>query len=740
MALWTPASISTDLWFDAADASTVTLQAGGQNRIIRWDSKCGNGRYAVQSGGYPRYVLAAQNGHNVIQFTENEAEKFYVNQAGEAHSIFRNIEKAAVFCVCQKLTSIGLTTFYASTGSSATLARVETQVSLVISSAPPARAYAAGRRLDSDVVQARFHSGSREGYLLTTNIFDWAGALLHVGLDGVLETRNPFQTAGLTSDTNSSTMCIGYAATGQSFNGMIAEIVVVVDINDEKQRRIEGYLAHKWGIASYLPVSHPYRLVPPEAPRVGRRSELKQSWGLKLGADLIQAWGDNPIVQRFLYQPWGDAGVLRSALLHRWRDVVLLSARFDQPYRLSESLLATLKQRWALTLGRVTHEFMNVWNLYDRSVVRQQFSQSYWIEAGNNVITPGLEGIIIPTVTTDNGQLTSVVSLSLESSSDLFVITATVGLGDYSEWKGLNKGDKVFINNVLGTTFSLMVESLTESKTAESREYVVELISETVKLDLPYAKVVNEELSGMASQIVSQLAITTLTQWNAVDWFIPPGLLFLDDEPPINGIRRVTGAIKAVIGTTPGGVLTIEPRYKKSVIDITQDDIELELLEASHVVSINYNTTVNPGYNSIIVSDNALGANNTIRVKTERISEFVTDIIVETTPWRETYLSHSGGAYVSIQDMFIEEVQETDELVEFIEGEGVTSRTIHEVLRYNWRERNLGAVSHEQSGALRASILGDSLLIITYLCRQQRWRVRSSEEGPTQFIIEDTDE
>lgn len=64
--LWTPAEITTAIWLDAADATTVTETAGA---VSQWNDKSGNGRDATAGAGIePDYVLAEQNGLNVIRF------------------------------------------------------------------------------------------------------------------------------------------------------------------------------------------------------------------------------------------------------------------------------------------------------------------------------------------------------------------------------------------------------------------------------------------------------------------------------------------------------------------------------------------------------------------------------------------------------------------------------------------------------------------------------------------------
>ena len=51
---------------------------------------------------------------------------------------------------------------------------------------------------------------------------------------------------------------------GESFDGQIAEVLVFdKEVNLVNRQKIEGYLAHKWGLNGQLPNLHPYRVDPP---------------------------------------------------------------------------------------------------------------------------------------------------------------------------------------------------------------------------------------------------------------------------------------------------------------------------------------------------------------------------------------------------------------------------------------------------------------------------------------------
>jgi hypothetical protein len=61
-------------WYDAADATTITQATG----VSAWADKSGNGRTCSQATGanQPAYVLAGQNGKNVIDFASHTKNMF----------------------------------------------------------------------------------------------------------------------------------------------------------------------------------------------------------------------------------------------------------------------------------------------------------------------------------------------------------------------------------------------------------------------------------------------------------------------------------------------------------------------------------------------------------------------------------------------------------------------------------------------------------------------------------------
>jgi hypothetical protein len=47
------------------------------------------------------------------------------------------------------------------------------------------------------------------------------------------------------------------------FEGDFYELVLVDTDAPSTEDKIEGYLAHKWGLTGSLPIGHPYKILPP---------------------------------------------------------------------------------------------------------------------------------------------------------------------------------------------------------------------------------------------------------------------------------------------------------------------------------------------------------------------------------------------------------------------------------------------------------------------------------------------
>lgn len=240
---WTPADITTALWLDASDGTTLFNATTGGSLVVdggtvrRWEDKSGNGRHATNSTG-PIYSAANDrlqfNGSTylqcapgwgnyweliaVIKFDNTSALQvpFRESSAGNGSTIIGYTTANTAFYRIRDTLS-GLSTSLSSEFGTTT--RI---VGLSSRTTNRGAVYRDGtQRVDFAV------SGS-------------VGANLYLGINGT------FLVQGL--------------------QGSISEFIVLpAEADTTTRQKLEGYLAHKWGLTTNLPSDHPYKSVAPTA-------------------------------------------------------------------------------------------------------------------------------------------------------------------------------------------------------------------------------------------------------------------------------------------------------------------------------------------------------------------------------------------------------------------------------------------------------------------------------------------
>ena len=212
---WTPAEITTELWLDAADASTITESGGA---VSQWDDKSGNGRDVSQAtaAARPQYALAGLNGRNVVTFNGSNS-----------------IETASGFVMADLVVTV------------AKRSKTDEPVA------------------ETDLLVSSFDRGlwgDFSGFTTHSSYSTNGGSLASFASDQL----NSFNiVAGVTrTSPDSRRLLVGYGTPGFEYLiGGIAEIVATNDVGSKQI--IEGYLAHKWGLTADLPAGHPYKTTAP---------------------------------------------------------------------------------------------------------------------------------------------------------------------------------------------------------------------------------------------------------------------------------------------------------------------------------------------------------------------------------------------------------------------------------------------------------------------------------------------
>jgi hypothetical protein len=261
MPLWTPSRITTALWLDAADSSTLfDATSGGSlvaadGAVARWQDKSGNARHVTQgtSGARPARKTSIQNSKDVIRF--DGSADFMDSAAISAFNtdliadfvvvVFANATTTAQNVVRSSYTS-------GASGNSIQLHGLYREVGLLVGHA---RTSAGG------IIGSQASQGS--GAVLGSTI--WAS-------DNTVTLRHngTAQTAGTGATASPSGHILTRfgarsVSTADSFAAIdFCECVRVIGgIALADAEKIEGYLAWKWDTVLALDASHPYKNAAP---------------------------------------------------------------------------------------------------------------------------------------------------------------------------------------------------------------------------------------------------------------------------------------------------------------------------------------------------------------------------------------------------------------------------------------------------------------------------------------------
>lgn len=254
--LWSPTSMSTAAWFDAADAATVSAT---NHLVSLWHDKSGNQNHASQATASRRPSTGSIQigGLNAIAFNPFQ-EQFL--SASHTPSLLLDASGGA------NLFSVFHTSGYVSRGSG--LNSIASKGSLLTAGA------AYGIRLNdnnklpfkpsSDILtdpaevftsQNLIFCGMRHDVEKTASTF----------INGRQQSIAALPT--ISSNNTSALILGGESNTARCADLRLGEFLVVPGVLTAHQRqKFEGYLAHKWSLTASLPANHFYRSSPPQMP------------------------------------------------------------------------------------------------------------------------------------------------------------------------------------------------------------------------------------------------------------------------------------------------------------------------------------------------------------------------------------------------------------------------------------------------------------------------------------------
>jgi hypothetical protein len=250
---WEPTEITTHAWYDASDSSTIA-EYDIIGYVTQWNDKSGNNYNLSQSNAsiQPQTRASTLNGKNVLTFSSDSLIDlgFPIPDSGDI----------SVFIVMEP------TFFNNNSASLFHFNAISNDVQFDTNSGVEfiGRINASG--IGSDKVLT---GGPFTGPTIFNVTFDYSNTgTYNAYVDGTKRTTDTTYVNKLTNPMERFALGVNRGL-NRYLDGDYAEVILVEDCTDETRQKIEGYLAHKWGLASNLPSDHPYKTAAPTVPGVG---------------------------------------------------------------------------------------------------------------------------------------------------------------------------------------------------------------------------------------------------------------------------------------------------------------------------------------------------------------------------------------------------------------------------------------------------------------------------------------
>ena len=256
---WTPAQLTTAVWLDADDASTVTTVSGN---VSQWNDKSGNGRNCVQTDASlrPPYTTSAINSRAAVEFNISSAAGHFLDGLSTGS---RTLSSRSMFCVFQETTSVNNAGVFVAAPSGGNDFSQTTAVVYTTTESPNNFDVVGSTGISYQIKS----SGAKPTSLgVYGEVFSTTTGSLYT--NGTLAGTDASFTAFAASSGQGylvgSRYSDGPGGSGSRLRGRIGEIVYVdSSLSTLNREKLEGYLAHKWGLTGSLPGGHPYKTTAP---------------------------------------------------------------------------------------------------------------------------------------------------------------------------------------------------------------------------------------------------------------------------------------------------------------------------------------------------------------------------------------------------------------------------------------------------------------------------------------------
>lgn len=258
---WTPDDLSaTPSWWFDADAITGKSNNDQLDTWTNLGSLANATRDAANSvADYPRYRTNQLNGLPGVEWNDRSAGRGTRMTAGTMGQLSTTIRQASLtVAAVWKTSSVAAGAAQIITASGyyeVAVNRTTARTNIAIWNSTFAATTASSPTI-----------GTTTGYM-TVGVWDRAAETRTIFVNGNQEAQS--SSLGANTYTAATEVHLGNNAysnpsVGQMFSGTMHEILILTDNASTSDReKVEGYLAHKWGLEGDLPSGHPYKSAPP---------------------------------------------------------------------------------------------------------------------------------------------------------------------------------------------------------------------------------------------------------------------------------------------------------------------------------------------------------------------------------------------------------------------------------------------------------------------------------------------
>lgn len=243
-AAWTPSSITTRLWLDMDDQTTFTSSSGNVTAIA--DKSGNNYTFNADTGSTLTAVNTSQNNKNVLRFDNNSDATSFRSIAFSSTAVHK------WYFVVKVTASDNHDALITFTKSNPTLQMIMFNMS-------GSGTFSGDWYMNPGTTMAGNSTNLLNQWVMLSAEFDIPNGQASLALNTTEYNTNVAQS-GLSTMGAGSVKLNDYQNNADSDWG---EVIFVEDVSQSNSDKIEGYLAHKWGLTSDLPSNHPYKTSAP---------------------------------------------------------------------------------------------------------------------------------------------------------------------------------------------------------------------------------------------------------------------------------------------------------------------------------------------------------------------------------------------------------------------------------------------------------------------------------------------